>query len=200
MKPEAEEIRSLLEKHPLPWANHGMLIRDALGKQVIHVGGSQDEYSRRIPGDQLVAMNAMIVRSVNSSLRVRRPDADLIQQDAHTPGGWAWEFQDKDCTRPVVLAAESNDVLLLTDDDSGEPIMIVGDFDQSLIEHAHQVPHKCKDENCQGNQNRRKLELLKLFVDLLACAEPHLDELTLRPRMILELAKVRDEAVKLIAE
>jgi hypothetical protein len=56
----------LLERHPLPWTHHLLLIKDANGRQVIHTGGLYSEYGRLYEGAYLSGLNALLVELVNT--------------------------------------------------------------------------------------------------------------------------------------
>lgn len=62
----AMSIDELLRLHPLPWSHHLLLIKDAKGRQVIHIGGLYNELSKMYEGRYLSGLNALFVELVNA--------------------------------------------------------------------------------------------------------------------------------------
>ena len=58
----------VFKRHPLPWEHRALMIVDANGKEVIHIGGIQG--GERKDAHMLSALNAFIVEAAN----LRRPE------------------------------------------------------------------------------------------------------------------------------
>jgi hypothetical protein len=86
-EPEAQPLEGnvtmpldeLLERHPLPWTHHCLLIKDANGRQVIHTGGSYNDRGRVYEGRYLSGLNALLVELVNTRSDLPRATADTFQ-------------------------------------------------------------------------------------------------------------------------
>lgn len=61
-------LKEVFKLHPLPWKHECLIIRDANTRQVIHLGGSTDQYSKTYPGEYLSALNALLVQAANATL------------------------------------------------------------------------------------------------------------------------------------
>jgi hypothetical protein len=59
-------LTKLLAKHPLPWTAQHLMVVDAKGKQVIHVGGTQDSHGRTMDGYWLTEINKLTVKGANA--------------------------------------------------------------------------------------------------------------------------------------
>lgn len=105
-------IERILELHPLPWSHHLLLIKDAEGRQVIHLGGMYGERNERLGGKYLSGLNALIVQAVN----VR---ADLVSSAVAAEGSRVLAAASEIAQRwmahdlPVEAAIHSNPKLQL---------------------------------------------------------------------------------------
>lgn len=72
-----DKLKELVAKHPLPWTANILMIRDANGRQVLHLGGSRDEIGRGIDPDFLVEMNKLLVKAANEALAEQAPAGEL---------------------------------------------------------------------------------------------------------------------------
>lgn len=61
---------------PLPWRAHALMIVDATGTQVLHLGGSRDGHGRMMDPFLLEALARLIVEAVNGQPRLDPPPSN----------------------------------------------------------------------------------------------------------------------------
>lgn len=64
------KVGEIFARHPLPWTHHVLMIKDAAGRLVIHLGGSRDERGATYDPGYLVGLAAMLVDYSNSLLPI----------------------------------------------------------------------------------------------------------------------------------
>jgi hypothetical protein len=60
-------LAQVVERHPLPWTHHVLMIKDANGRQVIHLGGLYDQYGQLYDGHYLAGLAAMLTDAANDA-------------------------------------------------------------------------------------------------------------------------------------
>src|SRR5690349_11391869 len=78
------ELNEIVERYPLPWTHHVLMIKDADGRQVIHLGGLHDQYGRLYDGYYLAGLAALLTTAANASL-LQQTTSERCEEMRWTP-------------------------------------------------------------------------------------------------------------------
>jgi hypothetical protein len=66
-------VAEVIERHPLPWTHQVLMIKDANGRQVVHLGGLHDQFGQLYDGHYLAGLAAILAEAANATT-IRRDD------------------------------------------------------------------------------------------------------------------------------